>query len=204
MNTIFVGVEDDLSFRVATSLIKKVFVAGYAPQRLHTKKAGGYGAIKGNLEKYQNLSMKQPVVLVTDLDQYECAPTLIKDWFGRHGQSKFLCFRVAVREIESWLMADRTNFASYLGVSEAKMPREIESENDPKARLISIAKNARRNIRDEIVRSSSTGLAQALGYNDALSIFVDSSWNMDAAAVQSNSLRRAIDGLSRLKNLVEE
>lgn len=204
MNTIFVGVEDDLSFRVATSLVTKVFAGVYSPQRLHTKKAGGFGALKSNLKKYQNLSMKQPVVLITDLDQYDCAPSLIKDWFGKHGQSKFLCFRVAVREIESWLMADRTNFASYLGVSEAKIPREIDSENDPKARLISIAKNARKDIRDEIVRRSSAGFAQALGYNDVLSVFVDSNWNMDAAAEQSNSLRRAIDGLSRLKNLVEE
>jgi hypothetical protein len=203
VRTIFVGVEDDLSFRVAANLIGKVFTAGYTPQRLHARRAGGFGEIKGNLEKYLNLAIREPVVLITDLDRYQCAPSLVAEWFGEHELSNFLCFRVAVREIESWLMADRTNFASYLGVSEAKVPREIESENDPKARLISIAKHARKDIRDEIVRRSSIGFAQALGYNDALSTFVDSNWNIDAAAEQSNSLRRAIDGLSRLKNLVE-
>lgn len=203
MRTIFIGVEDDLSFRVATNLIGRVFTTGYSPQRLHSKRAGGFGGIRGNLEKYLKLAMRQPVVLITDLDRYKCAPALIAEWFGDSELSRFLCFRVAVREIESWLMADRTNFAAYLGVSEAKVPREIEKDNDPKARLFSIAKTARRDIREEIVRRSPTGLAQALGYNDVLSTYVDSNWNMDAAAQQSSSLRKAIDGLSRLKNIVE-
>lgn len=203
MKTIFVGVEDDLSFRVAINLIGRVFTTGYSPQRLHARRAGGFGEIRGNLEKYLKLAIREPVVLITDLDRYQCAPSLIAEWFGKNEQSNFLCFRVAVREIESWLMADRTNFASYVGVSEAKVPRQIENESDPKSRLIAIAKNARKGVRDEIVRKGSARLSQALGYNDALSTFVDSNWNADAAAEQSNSLKRAIDSLARLKNLLE-
>lgn len=203
MKTIYVGVEDDLTFEVANVLIGRLFGENYTAHRLHTKKAGGFGQIRGNLEKYLCLAEREPVVLITDLDRLSCAPLLIADWFQFKRFSRFLCFRVAVREVESWLMADKINLAKFLGVAERWLPRSVEEELEPKQRLIKIASKGRKNIRDELVGRGSDGAKQGFGYNEQLSKFVTSGWDPERAIALSDSLRRTCVGLTRLRSNIE-
>jgi hypothetical protein len=79
-----------------------------------------------------------PVLLMTDLDHVECAPVLIDDWCGRHPLPKNMLFRVAVREVEAWLLADREGFSKYSGVPVEKIPRNPESLDDPKQMLMKL------------------------------------------------------------------
>lgn len=197
------GVEDDLTYAVADVLIKQLLGDKYASQRLHAKRAGGFGQIRGNLDKYLRLAARQPVVLITDLDRRPCAPSLIAEWFGSGRPSPFLCFRVAVREVESWLMADKIGLAKFLGVAEHRLPRSVEEELDPKQRLIEIASRGRKGIRDELVDPHFAHARQGLGYNERLSKFVTTEWNLERASKLSDSLRRACTALARLKGNIE-
>jgi len=52
----------------------------------------------------------------------ECAPTVLRRRLKQQGAGrleipKALILRIAVREIESWILADRTGLASFLGIA---------------------------------------------------------------------------------------
>jgi hypothetical protein len=55
-------------------------------------------------------------VVVADLDRdHDCAPRLVGEWLGE--PSALMCFRVAVRAVEAWLLADDEAIAGFLGVA---------------------------------------------------------------------------------------
>ena len=62
------------------------------------------------------------IFLLTDLNSSEdCPPGLIHSWIKGSINPRFF-FRVAVMEVESWLMADRTGFASFLSIPIHRIP----------------------------------------------------------------------------------
>ncbi len=97
-------------------------------------------------------------------------------------------------------MADRAGLSAFLGVSESLIPDNVEAIAAPKEKLISIARRAKRELRNEIVPPSGSRARQGLGYNDALSRFVMDGWNAEKAKAGSESLRRAIAGFERLRH----
>jgi hypothetical protein len=200
VSTVFLAVEDDLSEAVAEKLLGRVFGAACVPQRLGKGRARGSGQIRINLWKYADLARTQPVAVITDLDDHKCPIALINDWFGLRKIPAGMAFRIAVRETEAWLMADRAGLSMFLGVPERLIPDNVEAISRPKERLIGIAGRARRELRNEIVPARGSLARQGLGYNDVLSRFVRESWNADAAKSGSESLRRAISGFERLRN----
>lgn len=204
MREVFVGVEDDLSFAVATVMVSKVFSGEVTTKRLHATRAGGFGQIRMNMGKYLQLAVRQAVVIFTDLDNHPCAPALRANWLNGQSLMGLISFRVAVREIESWLLADATNLANFLGVKERALPSDPDTLDDPKAQLLSLASKGRKDIRYEIVQKTELGLKQATGYNETLSTFTHSSWNIDAACHRSNSLTRARADLGKLQKILEE
>ncbi|MEM2914452.1 MAG: hypothetical protein QXH91_03500, partial [Candidatus Bathyarchaeia archaeon] len=71
--------------------------------------------LKKNLNAYNNAAQHIPLIVLVDLDaQFKCAPELRKQWLPT--PSTFMCFRVAVRKIEAWLLADREAFSNFFGV----------------------------------------------------------------------------------------
>lgn len=204
MRELFIGVEDDLSLSVAAVMVSKVFGEQVIPRRLHAARAGGFGQIKLNIGKYLELAKRQAVVIFTDLDDQPCAPALRLDWLNGRALIGFISFRVAVHEIESWLLADAKNLALFLGVKESALPDDPDALEDPKALLLSLASKGRKEIRSEIVRKTDGGLKQASGYNETLSTFTQSSWNLDSACRRSISLTKARADLVKLQNVLEE
>src|ERR1700761_3824132 len=81
------------------------------------------GQIKQFAPKYNKID--SPIILLTDLDLYNCAPTLIKDWFKDEPLTQQFCFRVACDEAEGWLMSDRQGFAKWIGVDIDLIPEPI-------------------------------------------------------------------------------
>ena len=62
-----------------------------------------------------------------------------------------LLIRLAVLEIESWILADRRAMARWLGVPERVVSRVPESLNDPKRELVQLASRSRnRSLREAI------------------------------------------------------
>ena len=158
----------------------------------------GNGKIKRQIGAYNNAAKYNYYFIIADLDNsYECAPSLIKDWIPGQHASKFL-FRVAVHEIESWLLADRVNFASFLSLSQALLPLFPDNEPDPKQIVINLAKKSRkREIREGIVPIDDYAKIGP-GYNSLLQKFIQNTWDVDFARKNSSSLDKTIKSLERI------
>jgi len=196
-NPIFINlaVEDLLSEFVLREIIKqsqRPFVIGNC--LCH----GGYGYLKKNIHAFNNAARGMPFLVLTDLNSTECPPTLIKKWlpFPKHPN---LLFRVAVREVEAWLLAHREAFALFLGISEKLIPQEIEAVADPKQLLINLtAKSKNRKIREAIVPPAEKTVTMGPDYNEKLKEFINNYWQAERAAQYSPSLQRTINAITTL------
>lgn len=137
-----------------------------------------------------------PVFLLVDLDRpSSCAPELLAEWFGTPLEPQML-FRVAVVEVESWLLADRHGLSTFIGVPVNRIPLLTDGIEQPKEFLVNLARRAkRRAVREELVPEPGATTSVGPGYNSQLSWFVSQGWNPSAAAASSDSLRRGIDRL---------
>ncbi len=156
----------------------------------------GYGQIKTHINGYNQACKALPHIILTDLDNRECPLALIKDWF-KNDLHPNMIFRVAVKEVEAWILADAEGFAKYLGISKTLFPRDAEAEEDPKRKLINLTRKSRkRAIRQDIVpvnENASVGPS----YNARLMDFVYNHWDLNTALENSESLKRMY---TKLKN----
>ena len=168
-----------------------------------TDVAGGFSELRRDIEKYVNIARHQmPVLLVTDLDMAACPVDLVDSWFRDIGPPPpdFL-FRVAVREVESWVLADHSNLAQFLGISEDIVTTTPDALPDPKREVLRLVGRSRQGrLKREMLPAAGALAAKGPGYNEHLCRFVRSTWNSGLARQRSPSLERAItrlDGLVR-------
>ena len=184
------AVEDKLS----EAVVRRILV-GYAGSAKNSQVVGGggYGFLKANIFKYINAAQNvQPVFMLTDLDQGRCPPTLIDHWFqGQEIPPRFL-FRVAVREVEAWLLADREAFGAFLGISHAKIDRDVERISGPKEYVLNLARKSRGAVRRELVPAKGAVASQGFGYNACLGNFVEKEWSPERASENSSSLKKTL------------
>lgn len=157
--------------------------------------------IQSRLNGYNNAAQYAPWVVLVDLDSdAECAPPLAKMWLPQ--PAPLMCFRVAVREIEAWLLADRLRLAQFLRVPQRMIPHNPEEVPDPKHVMVSLAKHSReRRLRHEMVPGVGSGREVGPAYNSRLIQFVTdrrNGWRPEVAAQASESLRRCLSRLGRL------
>jgi hypothetical protein len=163
---------------------------------------GGFGYLKRQSPGFNTAAKVSPFLLLTDLDRYECPPLLVRDWLGHSPHPHFL-FRVAVREVESWLLAETDALAKYLGLRRSEKIGQPETIADPKEALLRLALQARSRImRDALVwqDKGSGQLYQGPDYNGVLTEFVMKHWNAIRAHKQCPSLKRLLIALARLEN----
>ncbi len=140
-------------------------------------------------------------IFVTDLDNAASPAALCNDWFhlpclGLLPQA--MIFRVACREIESWIIADKTGFADFLEISEANLPDEPDQLNDPKRYLFGLIKSKcrKKKFRDMLPQKGQT---VGIEYNPMLTDFIRNIWDIETAMSRSPSLMRAVNSMgSRL------
>jgi hypothetical protein len=152
-----------------------------------------------NLPKFNQAAAQggQIFVILADLEQDDCAPGLIKTWLPK-GAYRNLAVRIAIRKIESWLLADREAFAAFAGVPLARVPLQPDLDVDPKARVVALARRSRyRNIREGIVPSRGSTSRVGKNYSGQLTQFVLEHWRIDWARRNSPSLDRAVIALQR-------
>ncbi len=129
--------------------------------------------------------------VLVDLDRTGCAPELIAERLPDPADS--MCFRVAVREVEAWLLADRTGFAKWAGVRTSLIPDDVEATEQPKEQLVDIVRKSRwRERRETIVPRKGSGKTEGPAYTSALTEFVATDWDVEAAASTAPSLASAI------------
>jgi hypothetical protein len=132
------------------------------------------------------------MILVDLDDDFDCAPALRDEWL--RDMNHRLCFRVAVREIETWLLADRINLARFLSVTADLIPIDPEKLTDPKATLVRAAtRSRRRSIREDIPPRQSGGRPEGPAYTSQLQEFVRDHWDVEQAMTQSISLSRCVE-----------
>ncbi len=158
----------------------------------------GRDHIRLNIRRYFDASRYSvPCIVVVDLDKDECAAALIESWLGGNHHDQF-ALRIAVHEVESWIMASRERFSSFARVSAARVPDDPDLIPDAKRTLINIVSRSRsRNLREDICPRQGSTAQVGPDYNGRLAEFVRGNWDLEEACSHSDSLRRAVAALRR-------
>jgi len=92
----------------------------------------GWTYIRENIEGFNGLAQNVPLLVLVDLmdTEFECPVNVLRSWINSPGNN--LAFRLVVQEVESWLLADRTNISRFLGRPKSEIPRSPEDLDDPK------------------------------------------------------------------------
>jgi hypothetical protein len=193
MASIVLATEDELSEQVGLSLANE---AGLQVGLCLRK--GGNGYLRSRLSSFCQMARTQTVFVITDLDQIQTPAMLIADWFGKQHRPDKLLFRVAVREIESWLIADHLAIRHLFGQKAAKLPNSPDELPDAKQTLLRLAQFAPRSVRDDLVGARGSVASQGIGYNARLCEWVRETWRPALAAERSPSLAKARAALAEL------
>lgn len=188
------AVEGLVDEAVVKSLISE---AGACPGQVYGKK--GKSNLRASIDGYNNAARFRPWFVLVDLDHdATCAPQLCRNWIA--GKAANLCFCVAVRVVESWLLADREAIAQFLSVSPSRVPADPESESYPKQVVVDLAaRSRRRSIREDMVPRPGSGRSVGPAYTSRLIEFVQSPlWRPIIAAERSQSLLRCRNCLLHL------
>lgn len=182
-------VEDALSLAVMERLL--AFTGrGYVVKLEKVER--GFSKILKSIPKYRNASLVLPHVVLTDLDLGVCASALRAQW-GVSQLPPAMLFRVAVREVEAWLLADRAGFAEFAGIASNKVTQQPESLPDPKQTLINLVRRSRnRRLATELVPPAGSAVSIGPLYNERLSAFARSDWNVNVAMASAPSLNRTV------------
>jgi len=186
-----IAVEDTLSEAVLRQIIKRDgrYAIGVCYRR------NGYGYLKKTIRGFNNAAKGTPYIVLADLEA-KCPPEQLRKWLPVPMHSN-LIFRIAVREIEAWLLADGNSIASFLGISRNLLPTDVDSIDDPKQCLINLARRSRRReLREAIVPDHNTTAKIGPDYNGQLSFFVSRLWNLSNAVKRSDSLCRATKAIN--------
>ena len=149
-------------------------------------------AFETRLRRFNHAARHSPWFALCDLDQDECAPLRARRYLSDPVSG--MCFRIAVRAVEAWLLADRETVARFLSVAKDTIPGAPENERDPKSRLVSIARRSRsRAIREGLAPAE--GDFRTVGPEYALMTgeFVRDRWSPQRAADHAPSLRRTME-----------
>jgi hypothetical protein len=191
------AVEGDVDEAVIRSLIEHVQAKTHAIYGRN-----GKAHLQQRLSGYNQAARFSPWIVLVDLDRdAECAPPFRNSWLP--DPSPCMCFRVAVRAVEAWLMADRENLARFLSVEIARIPQDVEAIDHPKVTMVDIARHSRRReIREDMIPRTGSGRVVGPAYTARLIEFVmgvKNGWRPEVAAERSESLKRCLRCLGRLK-----
>lgn len=194
MTNVALATEDELSESVGRRLLAE---ANLHPSLLLRRNGVGY--LKSHTRKWCDIvNNGLPLVLIADLDRCPCAASQVDLWFRDTPKPQNLVFRIAVREIESWLLADHTSMAHLLG-TRVRLPPEPDVLADPKQHLLNLALKAPRAVRNALTAPTGSPTKQGIEYNNVLSRFVLEEWDPKRGARVSPSLLSAIRRLRELK-----
>ncbi len=161
---------------------------------------GGSDKIRSAINKYRTASHALAHVVLADLDKVPCASTLRQQW-GVATLPDAMLFRVAVREVEAWVLADRAGFASFAGIPQSKVSQAPETLADPKQALINLVRQSRnRRLVAQLVPEQGTSMSKGPMYNERLGQFVREKWDVTAAMQAAPSLQRTVNRLQHFLN----
>jgi hypothetical protein len=158
----------------------------------------GKDHLRKSLPGYNRAARFSAWLVLVDLNSdAECAPPFIASWL--QDPAPQMCFRVAVRAIESWLLADRERLGQFLGLATSLIPGDPEALLHPKRVMVDLArKSRRRDVREDMVPRPGSGRSVGPAYSSRLIEFAETHWRPPAAARHADSLRRFLTRLTDL------
>ena len=182
--------------RLSETVLRKLLSCSVVPYRVgRVHNAGGCAWIERRIRDLNHAAKGTPYFVLTDLDTWECAPVLIGQWLGpcRHPN---LLFRVAVREVEAWVLGCRESFAAFLGVPVTRIPIHVDEIPNPKEFIVNLARRSKRqDVRRDLVPERGSVAKVGRGYNERLMDYVERHWEPAVARERSPSLRKAMKAL---------
>lgn len=170
---------------------------GLDVQRVY--QCGGKASLVRRLNGFNAAAMHAPWVVMVDLDRNACAVTYRAELLPQPAPG--MALRIAIRQVESWLLADREQAARWLSVNAARIPSDPERMDSPKAALVELARSSRRRrIRDSLVPSPTSGRQVGPQYVAEVTAYVQEHWRPDVARASSRSLDGALRALERLRS----
>lgn len=190
-------VEGNLDEAAAFKIIK---ATGHTPGTCYGRKGSGY--IRSKVQSF-NLTA-QSIYYLTLIDfmdtRLSCPPEVVTSWLPNR-QPKML-FRVVVREMESWLIADRYNLAEFLKVRVDRIPTNPEQIYDPKLELINLARRSiSRRIRSDLVPETGSTAQVGKLYESEMKVFINTLWDINAARILAPSLDKCLRKLELLSEV---
>lgn len=193
---LYIATEDALSEAVADRLVLEVNHGLRVAVRIGRQ---GNGYLKKKFSSLAKTADSIPVLLLTDLDRIDCPSILLAHWRGEQIPSNGMLFRVAVREIEAWLLADREGFSNFCGIPLDKMPQHPELLDDPKLTLLSLVRRyGTQKIKAGLLPERGSSAKIGYAYNQILARFVRDTWSVILASRNADSLARACRRLQEL------
>lgn len=186
MTPIAIATEDALSEAIALRLIADI-PTPHVVQHSLGKKGNGY--LRSKMESWYQMAQHQVMLVLTDLDRANCLLEFRDQWLTADLPQNLL-LRIAVREVESWVLADHVAMRVLIG-KKGVLPAAPDDLPDPKQSLLKLAKAAPKLIRDDLLKTIDGNLAQGLGYNARLTEWVHTEWSPQRASERSPSLARA-------------
>ena len=204
MKVYIVG-EDPVTF----AIIKKMLVYCSPDFEIISELPARGGQVKSKVQEFNTLSKQNPVVLLIDLDNHDCAPQLIER-FIKDKNDDFI-FNIAIDEAEAWLMADREGFAAYFKIKVEDMPFAHQTKQGGRKALseMNFAYKSSMYLTHELIKKSKNSeyikqltpkknAAKGPEYNSCVLPFIQNTWNIDNARQNSDSLNRMILRIEKL------
>jgi len=176
---------------------KIVLGVGHQVGATYGKKGSGY--IKNKIQDFNKSAQNICYLSLVDFmdTKCKCPSEVISNWLPH--KNTLMIFRVVVREIESWLLADRKNIAKFLNVSLEKIPRHPEAEDDPKQKLVNIARYSRSSkIRSSLVPEQNSTAQVGKLYTTEMKRFVHEFWDINSARKNSPSLDKCFKRIKEI------
>jgi hypothetical protein len=179
-----------------------MIAAGWETSSLLPDSRNGKSNIDAALASLAQEAKARPVVVVRDLDSdASCGP----QWITQQSvTARWLTIRIAVRSIEAWFLADRSNAAKCLRVAERIITTSPDDEPNAKLALVALARRSSSNaIKGRIVPrvgfSAVVGTGYAAWFEESCA-----DWDLRAAEKHSESLRRAVKAFATLRERYED
>jgi len=194
MSLISILVEGTLDEAVAETIIT---AAGGTPGTVFPKRGINY--IEKKISGFNELAQGMPILSLVDFmdTDADCPPELVQSWLPH--RNKKMVLRVVVREIESWILADRTSISQFLRIRKSQIPHHPEEISDPKAVLIDLVRSSpNESLKNALVPDDPTVNSEGPAYTTRMEQFVRTQWNLTNARQNAPSLRRCVRAVTTL------
>jgi hypothetical protein len=150
------------------------------------------------LPAYNAAARQLPWFALVDLDNWQgCVGDYVAARLGPGNPG--MRFRVAVRAVEAWLLADGERLSHFLAVASSRLPADPDQLPNPKLAMVNLARHSRsQSIRQDMVPKESTGAVVGPLYSARLRAFASTTWSPAEAALRSASLTRCLRAVATL------